>query len=140
MLADLQKEPLTLLCECALEEVHRWATNEAGNKDIGRVVVQLLRLRNLLQLAFPHHGHSLAQRHGFHLIVGDEYRRRPELLVEAVESRAHLRPQLRVEVRERLIHQKGLRLAYDRPSHGHTLPLTSRELTRTPLQLILELE
>ena len=60
--------------------------------------------------------------------------------MEEPDLGAHLRPQLRVEVRERLVHQKRLRLADDRPAHRHPLALTARELPRPALELLLELE
>ena len=39
---------------------------------------------------------------------------------------AHLDPELRVEVRQRLVHQERLRLAHDRAAHRHPLALPAR--------------
>jgi hypothetical protein len=42
---------------------------------------------------------------------------------------AGLQPQLRVEVRERLVHQEDLRLAHDRAAHRDALALAAGQLT-----------
>ncbi len=48
--------------------------------------------------------------------------------MELGERCAHSDPELRIEVRERLVHQERPRLAHDRPPHRHALPLTPRQL------------
>src|SRR5581483_3284684 len=53
---------------------------------------------------------------------------------------AHLDTELRVEVRERLVHQERLRIANDRPAHRNPLPLAAREDARLALQELLEAE
>src|SRR6266540_2774860 len=60
--------------------------------------------------------------------------------MEEADLGAHLRAQLRVEVRERLVHEERLRLPDDRAPHRYALPLAARELARPPRQLLLELE
>jgi len=53
---------------------------------------------------------------------------------------AHLHAQLCVEVRERLVHQEGLRLADDRATHRDALALATRERARLALQEVLDLQ
>ena len=48
--------------------------------------------------------------------------------------------QLRVEIRERLVHEVGGGLANDRPAHGDSLALAPGERARLPLEELLEAE
>ena len=82
---------------------------------------------DLLQLAFAHHGDAVAHRHGFDLVVRDVDSGHAEPLLQAADLGPHLHAQLRVEVRERLVHQERLGLANDRPSHRHPLALAAGE-------------
>ena len=60
--------------------------------------------------------------------------------MELRERRAHSDPQLRVEVRERLVHEERLRLARDRPPHRDPLALPAGQLCRLPLEQVGEAE
>jgi hypothetical protein len=60
--------------------------------------------------------------------VGDVDRRHTEVPLDPRDLGAHLHSELRVEVRERLVHEEGDGLADDRAAHGHPLPLTSRQV------------
>ena len=51
-----------------------------------------------------------------------------------------MHPELRVEVRERLVHEIGLRLADDRAAHRHALALAARQRARLPVEELLERE
>ena len=53
---------------------------------------------------------------------------------------ARLDAQLRVEVRERLVHQERLRVAHDRAAHGDALALAARERARLAVEQRLEVE
>ena len=98
----------------ALEEVHRRAADEPGDEEVGGAVVELLRGGDLLQLALAHHRDPLPEGHRLDLIVRDVDRRHADLLVDQADLGPHLRAQLGVEVRERLVHQERLRL----PDHA----------------------
>ena len=109
-------------------------------KRLTGLVVELLRRRDLLELALAHHGDAVAHRHRLDLVVRDVDRRRPEPALEPRDLGAHLHAQLRVEVRERLVHQERLRLAHDRAAHRDALALTARERARLPVEERLEVE
>ena len=126
--------------ERRLEHVHRRAADEPADEQVDRPVVERLRMRDLLQLALPHHGDAVAHRHGFDLVVCDVDRGHPEPLLQAADLGPHLHAQLRVEVRERLVHQERLRLANDRPSHRHPLALTAGERPGLALEERLQVE
>ena len=80
----------------------------------------------------------MAHRHRFDLIVGDVHRRHRQPGLELGELGPGLDPQLRVQVRERLVHQVHLRLANDRPAHGDALALAAREVLRLAIEEGLE--
>ena len=103
-------------------------------------VVELLRRRDLLQLALAHDGDAVAHRHRLDLVVRDVDRRHSELALDLLDVGAHLDAELGVEVRQRLVHQERLRLAHDRAAHRDALPLAARERPRLPLQERLEVE
>ena len=61
-------------------------------------------------------------------------------MLEPCDLGPHLHPELRVEVRERLVHQERLRLPDDRAPHRDPLALPSRERSRLALEERLEIE
>ena len=89
--------------------------------------------KGLLQDAAPHHGDAVAHRHRLGLVVRDVDRRHGEVALEPEDLGPHLDAELRVEVRERLVHQERLRLTHDRPAHRDALSLAARELARPTL-------
>jgi hypothetical protein len=72
--------------------------------------------------------------------VRDVDRRHPDLALDARDLVAHLHPELRVQVRQRLVHEKQLWLADDRPAHRHALPLSAGQLARFLLEKFGETE
>ncbi len=118
--------PFALL-DRGLDEIHRGRADEAADEEVHRPLVELLRGRDLLELALAHHGDPMSHRHRLDLVVGDVDRRHSELVLEARDLRSHVDAELRVEVRERLVHEVRLRLPDDRPPHCHPLPLAARE-------------
>ena len=122
------------------EQVHRWAPDEAGDEDVPGVMVELMRRGDLLEHAAAQHGDAVAHRHRFDLIVGHVDRGHSELALQGADLRAHLDPQLRVEVRERLVHQEHRGAAHNRASHRDPLPLAAGERTGLAVQECLEFE
>ena len=53
---------------------------------------------------------------------------------------ARLHAQLGVQVRERLVHEEGLRVAHDRAAHGDALALAAGEVARLAVEQLLEVE
>ena len=104
--------------------------DELGDEQVGRLVVELLRRVDLLQEPVAHHGDAVAERHRLDLVVRDVDRRHLEVALEPRDLGAHLHAQLRVEVRERLVHQERLRLAHDRAAHRDSLALAAGERAR----------
>ena len=113
-----------------LRQVHRGGANEAGHKERRGAVVERLRRVNLLEHALAEHRDAVSHRHRFSLVVRDIDRRYTEAPLEARDLRAQLDTELRIEVRERLVHQEDLRLAHDRSPDSDPLTLPAGELGR----------
>ena len=140
MLAEADGEAAVLPLELGLDEVDRRRADEAGDELVDRLVVEHLRRVDLLQVAGVHDGDAVAHRHRLDLVVRDVDRGHAEPALQLMDLGAHLHAQLRVEVRERLVHQEGLRLAHDRAAHRDALALAARERARLALEELLDLE
>ena len=77
----------------------------------------------LLQHATVEHGDAVCERHRFDLVVGDVDRGHPQFVVQGSDARPHLMAKLRVQVRERLVHEQ------------HLWPLDEGAAERNPLTL-----
>ena len=72
--------------------------------------------------------------------MGDEDRGRAQPFLEAGDLRTHLHPQLGIQVRQRLVHQKRLGTAHDRAPHRHPLPLPTRQLVGLTVQKVNQIK
>ena len=140
VVAEADREAPVLALELRLDEVDRGRADEAGDELVAWLVVQRLRRVHLLQVAGVHDGDPVAHRHRLDLVVRDVDRGHAEPALELVDLGAQLDAELCVQVRERLVHQEGLRLAHDRPPHGHALALSTRERAGLALEELLDLE
>ncbi|EAR50929.1 hypothetical protein OG2516_13691 [Oceanicola granulosus HTCC2516] len=127
-------EPQPAALGGAGDEVHGRRADEAGDEAVRRAVVEVHRAADLLDQAAVHHHDPVGERHRLHLVVGDVDRRGAEPLVQPGDLEAHLHPQRRVEVGERLVEQERLRLAHQRPPHRHPLALPARERLGQPVE------
>ena len=123
-----------------LDEVHRRRADERRHEEVDGLAVERLRRVHLLDGAVAHHGHARPERHRLDLVMRDVDGRDPEPVVQPRQLGAHVDTELGVEVRERLVHQEGLRLADDRPAHGDALALAARERARSALEQVLQPE
>ena len=64
----------------------------------------------------------------------------PSRLLEPRDGGAHLDAELRVEVRQGLVHEEGRRLADDRAAHGDALALAAGEVAGLAVEVLLEVE
>ena len=120
--------------------VHGGRADEARDEQIGRRVVERRRRVALLQVAVAQHRDPVAHRHRLDLVVRDVDGRHGQALLQLDELGAGLDAQLRVEVRERLVHQVDLRVPDDRPAHRDALTLAAREVARLAVEVGLEIE
>ena len=63
-----------------------------------------------------------------------------ELVLQVLQLGAHVDAQTGVEIGERLVHQEGLRMAYDRAGEGDALALASGKLAGQIRQQLREAE
>ena len=111
----------------------------ATNRVVG-VVVDLLGRAELLDTAVVHDRDAIRQGHRLDLVVGDVDGGDPKLVTQVLELRAHGDPELRVEVRERLVHQEHLRGAHDGPRERDPLALAAGEGAGLAVEQLLELD
>ena len=94
----------------------------------------------MLQHAVFHDRNAAAQRHGFDLVVRHVDAGDTTHLVQALDFGAHFHAQLGVEVGQRLVKQKQLRITRQGAAHGHALALAARELRRAAVQQVRDLQ
>ena len=104
------------------------------------MLVQRLRLVDLLQLSLADDRDAVAHRHRLGLVVGHVDRRDAEVVLDPRDLGPHLHSQLRVEVRQRFVHQERLRVPHDRPTHRNPLPLAPGERGRLAVEQLVEAE
>ena len=97
------------------------------------MVVDLPRRSGLLDLARIHHSDPVRQRERLLLVVRHIDERHPEPALENSHLNAQLLAQLRVEVGERLVEKKNLRLDHEGTRDGDALLLSAGELVRPPV-------
>src|SRR4029453_11542423 len=112
---------------------HARFSDEGKNKRRIRIIVNLVRRADLLDLAFAHDHHAVGELERLLLIVRDEYRGVSGLVVKLAEPTAKVTAHLGVERAERLIEEKQARLDGKRPGKSHPVTLTSRQLRRVTL-------
>ena len=112
------------------QQVHRRRADEAGDEYVGRRFVQLDRRAVLLDAPAVQQDHPIGHRHRLDLIVRHVDHRDAELALQCADLLAHFGAQLRVEVRQRLVHQAHRRLVDDRAAQRHALLLSARQLRR----------
>ena len=122
------------------DRVHRWAPDELRHEQVGRARVDRVRRADLLQHAAAHHHDPVAHRHRLDLVVRHVQDRRRQAALQLHELRAHLHPQLGVEVGERLVHQEHRGPAHDRAGECDALPLPTREFRGLAIEILAEVE
>src|SRR5664280_2641135 len=101
---------------------------------------ETLRRIHLLEHAVTQHRDALAEGHRLDLVVCHVDGCHAEPLVETSELSTHAHAKLRVEVRQRLVHEERLRLADHRPSHRNSLALAAGKLSRLAIEELVETE
>ena len=116
------------------QQIHRRRADEARDERVGRPLVELDRRRVLLDPAAVEQHDAIGHRHRLDLIVRHVHHRDPELPLQRADLRAHVLPQLGVEVRQRLVHQADRRFGDDRAAERDALLLAAGELRRLAVE------
>ena len=109
-------------------------TDELGDPQVARRLVDVERGAELDQLTRPHDSDAVGDGHRLFLVVRDEDHRRLDLAVDAHELRSHLSTQRGVETRERLVQQEELRAPDERLGDRDPLPLPAGELVDAAIE------
>src|SRR5262249_11272472 len=117
-----------------LQQVHGWRPDKGGNECRRRLLVDVERIADLLDLAAIHYDEHIGQRHGFELVVGHINRRGVEAALQFPDFDPHGDTELGIKVRQGLVKQENLWLPDDRASHCHALALPARELARLAVE------
>ena len=88
-------------------------------------MIDLLGRFYLFYAASIHHHHSFVQCHRLNLVVGSDARRYAELAVRYSNLKPGLHAQLGIQITQRFVKQKHLRLAHDGMTNCHALPLAT---------------
>ena len=103
-------------------------TDEIRHEGVLRLVVDVLRGADLLDLALVHDHDGVAHGQGLLLVVGDIDKGDAHLLLDALELDLHILAQLQVQGAQRLVQQQHLGPVHQRPGNGHPLLLAAGEL------------
>jgi hypothetical protein len=104
--------------------------HEVRHERVRGAEVHLPRGADLVDAAGLHHRDPVGDRERLLLVVRDQDRRLPERALDLPELRPDTRPQLRVEVRQRLVEQQHVGLDHEGPRQGHPLLLAAGQLER----------
>ena len=121
-------------------KVHPRRADKTGDEAVGRFVVEVERLTDLLHQPVAHHHDAVAKRHCLDLIVRHVDRRGSEPVMELFQFDSHLHAQRGVEIGQRLVEQKYLRIAHDGAAERNALALAPGQLAWLALQQVLDAE
>ena len=121
-------------------QIHRRRADEGGDEGGRGLLIDVERIADLLDPAAIHHHQNIGQRHRLELVVGDVDRGGLQSPLQFADLDAHGDAQLGVEVRQRLVEQKHLRLAHDGAAHRDALALAAGELLRLAIEHGAEFE
>ena len=104
------------------------------------MVIEFERRAHLLDDAVLHHHDLVGHRHGLDLVMRDIDRRGLEPLMQLLDLGPHRDAQFCIEVRQRLVEQKHLRIAHDGAAHRDALALAAGQLARIAFQQLAQVE
>lgn len=105
------------------DEIDGRRADETGNKGVGRVVVQVHRAANLLDLAAVEHNDPISQRYRLGLVMGDIDHRYTKAGVQAGNLKPDLDTQCCIEIGKRFIELKHARISDTGSADGGTLAM-----------------
>ena len=106
--------------------------DEAGHEGVGRAPVEHLRPVELHEPPGIHDRDTVGDREGLLLVVRDIDRGGAVGALELADLDAHVDPELRIEVGERLVEHQQRRLDHQRARESDALLLTARERAGQP--------
>ena len=110
-----------------IEQVHGGRADKACHKGVLWPVIDIQRGANLFNMTGLHDDDLVGHCHRLDLVVGDIDGRGGKTLVQFADFRPHLDPKLGIKVRQGFVKQEHLGVAHNRPPHGHSLTLSTRQ-------------
>ena len=123
-----------------VDDVHGRGADEGRDEEVGRVVIDVNRGADLLDVTPLHDDDAARHGHSFGLVVGDVDGRRAERFVEFDDFGTHLDTEFRVEVGQRFVHQEDFRVTDDGTAEGDTLTLTTRKGLWLTVEIFFDLK
>ena len=123
--------------ELALYDVG--AADKGGDKEVCRTLVYALGRADVLNDACVHNCDTVGDRHGLLLVMRDVHRRDADAVLDVLDDSAHLDTELCVKVRQRLVHQKNVRLDAQCTSERDALLLTAGKALRHTVGVLVDL-
>ena len=114
--------------------------DEVGHEGVLRLVVDVLRGTDLLDLALTHDDDLVGHGERLLLVVGDIDEGDAHLALDLLKLHLHTLAQLQVKGAQRLIEEENLRLVYERTCDGDTLLLTAGQGRHTAVLEALEVD
>ena len=114
---------LIILQHDAVEDVG--LADEIRDKRVLRLVIDILRAADLLDLALVHDDDGVGHGQCLFLIVRHIYKCNPHPLLDGFQLVLHVLAQAQIERAQRFVEQKDLRPVDERAGDGHTLLLTA---------------
>ena len=124
----------------ARDQIHRRRPEKGRDERIGRLIVDLARRPELADPALLHDRDPIAHPHRLDLIVRHVEGGRADPALELLQLVAGGGAALGIEVRQRLIEQKDVRLAHQGAGQRYPLPLTAGELARLAVEQMVDAE
>ena len=112
------------------KEIHRRRPDEARTETGCRPSVDFGGRRVLLDVAVAQEDDLISHAHGFGLVMGYVKHGDAEPTLKRQNLAPHVGAKLRVEVRQRFVHQTDRRLGHDGATESHTLLLAAGKLAR----------
>ena len=122
------------------KQVHRRRADEAGGKTGRRARIDLCRRRVLFDMAIAQQHDLVGHAHGLGLVVRHVQHGDPQPTLQRQDLAPHVGTKLRIEVRQRFIHQADRCLGNDGAAEGHTLLLAAGKLAGLALQQMSDAE
>ena len=113
--------------------------DKGGDEEVGRPLIQRLRGADLLDHPQVHDGDPVGNRHGLLLVMGHIDGGDPHVVLDLLDDRPHLHPQLGVQVGQGFVHQQHVRLNHQGPGQGDPLLLSAGQPVRHPVGVFVDM-
>ena len=125
-------------CPVSAQQVHRRRAHEASDELVTGPHIKLGGRAELLHAALVKNRDLVGQCHGFDLIMRDINNGGAKPVMKPFDFCAHLRSQLRIQVRQWLVKEEDFGISDNGAANGHPLALPARQGCRFAAQQVLD--